>query len=76
MHSNAREITERLICMGAAGVNIEDQVFPKHCGHMEGKQVIDAKEMAGEVRGLREYRQLEAEHLTRLAEQVRQGDRP
>jgi 2-methylisocitrate lyase-like PEP mutase family enzyme len=49
---NAASIMERLIEMGAAGVNIEDQVFPKRCGHMEGKQVIDAEEMAGKVRAL------------------------
>jgi 2-methylisocitrate lyase-like PEP mutase family enzyme len=49
---NAACITERLIEMGAAGVNIEDQVFPKRCGHMEGKQVIRADEMAGKVRAM------------------------
>jgi 2-methylisocitrate lyase-like PEP mutase family enzyme len=37
---NAAAITGRLIEMGVAGVNIEDQVFPKRCGHAEGKQVI------------------------------------
>lgn len=49
---NAASIMERLIEMGAAGVNIEDQVFPKRCGHMEGKQVIDAAEMEGKVRAM------------------------
>ncbi len=47
---NAAWITERLIAMGVAGMNIEDQVFPKRCGHMAGKEVIDAEEMAGKVR--------------------------
>jgi methylisocitrate lyase len=49
---NAADVTERLIDMGAAGVNIEDQIFPKRCGHMEGKQVIGAEEMAGKVRAM------------------------
>lgn len=49
---NAAAITERLIEMGVAGVNIEDQVFPKRCGHMEGKQVIPPEEMAGKVRAM------------------------
>jgi methylisocitrate lyase len=49
---NAAAITERLIEMNVAGVNIEDQVFPKRCGHMEGKQVIPAEEMAGKVRAM------------------------
>src|SRR5205085_7130487 len=39
---NAACLTERLIEMGVAGVNVEDQIFPKRCGHMEGKQVIPA----------------------------------
>jgi methylisocitrate lyase len=54
---NAAAIMERLIEMGAAGVNIEDQVFPKRCGHMEGKQVIPAAEMAGKVRAMADARQ-------------------
>jgi methylisocitrate lyase len=54
---NAASITERLIAMDVAGVNIEDQVFPKRCGHMEGKQVISADEMAGKVRAMADVRQ-------------------
>jgi methylisocitrate lyase len=49
---NVIEITEKLIAMDVAGVNIEDQVFPKRCGHMEGKQVISAEEMAGKIRAM------------------------
>jgi 2-methylisocitrate lyase-like PEP mutase family enzyme len=47
---NAAWITERLIAMGVAGMNIEDQVFPKRCGHMAGKETISAEEMAGKIR--------------------------
>ena len=53
---NAAYITERLIAMGAAGMNLEDQVFPKRCGHMAGKEVIDANEMAGKVRACADVR--------------------
>jgi 2-methylisocitrate lyase-like PEP mutase family enzyme len=35
---------------GASAVQIEDQVFPKRCGHMEGKQVIPRDEMVLKVR--------------------------
>ena len=35
---------------GAAGVQIEDQVFPKKCGHFEGKDVIPAAEMVQKIR--------------------------
>jgi methylisocitrate lyase len=53
---NAAAIVERLLEMDIAGVNIEDQVFPKRCGHMEGKQVIPAEEMAGKIRAMVEAR--------------------
>jgi len=35
---------------GVAGIHIEDQVAPKKCGHMEGKQVVGAQEMAQKIR--------------------------
>ena len=35
---------------GAAGVQIEDQVFPKKCGHFEGKDVIPTAEMVQKIR--------------------------
>jgi 2-methylisocitrate lyase-like PEP mutase family enzyme len=35
---------------GVAGIHLEDQVMPKKCGHMSGKAVIDADEMAGKIR--------------------------
>jgi 2-methylisocitrate lyase-like PEP mutase family enzyme len=61
---NAMAITERLILMGVAGMNIEDQVFPKRCGHMAGKEVIPADEMAGKVKGCAAIRdQLDSDFL-------------
>ena len=53
---NAAWITERLIAMGCAGLNIEDQVFPKRCGHMAGKEVISVAEMAGKVKACSDAR--------------------
>lgn len=35
---------------GVAGVHIEDQEFPKRCGHVEGKRVIPAQEMVGKIK--------------------------
>lgn len=35
---------------GVAGLHIEDQVAPKKCGHMEGKQVVPVAEMVAKVR--------------------------
>lgn len=34
---------------GVAGINIEDQVSPKRCGHMQGKDVVDMREMARKI---------------------------
>jgi len=53
---NAAWATQRVIAMGAAGLNIEDQVFPKRCGHMLGKEVIPAEEMTGKIRACAEVR--------------------
>jgi carboxyvinyl-carboxyphosphonate phosphorylmutase len=35
---------------GVAAIHLEDQVAPKKCGHMEGKQLISAAEMADKIR--------------------------
>jgi 2-methylisocitrate lyase-like PEP mutase family enzyme len=35
---------------GAAAIQLEDQVMPKRCGHMEGKQLIPRDEMAAKIR--------------------------
>ncbi len=35
---------------GAAMIQIEDQTFPKRCGHLDGKAVIPAAEMQGKLR--------------------------
>jgi len=34
---------------GVSAIHLEDQVMPKKCGHMEGKQVVPAAEMAAKV---------------------------
>jgi len=41
---------------GAAGMMIEDQTWPKRCGHMAGKSVIPAAEMADKVRAVADAR--------------------
>jgi len=35
---------------GLAAIQLEDQVMPKRCGHMEGKQIIPKEEMAAKIR--------------------------
>ncbi|WP_406856932.1 isocitrate lyase/phosphoenolpyruvate mutase family protein [Alsobacter sp. KACC 23698] len=45
---------------GAAGVQIEDQTFPKRCGHLADKGVIPAGEMVGKIRAAVDARRSEA----------------
>jgi len=41
---------------GAAAVQIEDQVFPKRCGHFAGKEVISLEEMCAKLRAVLDER--------------------
>lgn len=34
---------------GAAGINLEDQVMPKRCGHLDGKQVVPLEEGVAKI---------------------------
>jgi len=42
---------------GADAIQIEDQVFPKRCGHFDGKEVIPAAEMLAKVKAAADARQ-------------------
>lgn len=35
---------------GAAGLHIEDQIFPKRCGHLEGKELVSTEAMCKKIR--------------------------
>ncbi|MFZ3171438.1 MAG: isocitrate lyase/PEP mutase family protein [Carboxydocellales bacterium] len=41
---NVLRTVEEYEAAGVAGLHLEDQVFPKRCGHMEGKQVVPMSE--------------------------------
>ncbi len=45
----ARTIRE-LERAGLAGCHIEDQEFPKRCGHLAGKDLVDVDEMVGKIK--------------------------
>jgi methylisocitrate lyase len=45
----ARTIHE-LEAAGLAGCHIEDQQFPKRCGHLSGKSLVDVEEMTGKIK--------------------------
>ncbi len=42
--TNVERTVRELVQAGAAGCFLEDQVWPKRCGHMEGKQVLPLEE--------------------------------
>lgn len=50
---NAMHVTREFIKVGAAGMNIEDQLFPKRCGHLEGKRIVPMEEMVLKIRACR-----------------------
>ena len=41
---------------GVAGLHLEDQVAPKKCGHIAGKQIVSATEFADKIRAAVEYK--------------------
>src|SRR5437773_8460295 len=45
----ARTIRE-IEAAGLAGCHIEDQEFPKRCGHLAGKDLVEVDEMVGKIR--------------------------
>jgi methylisocitrate lyase len=47
---NVIRTVDELIRIGAAGMFLEDQVWPKRCGHMKGKQVIPLEEQLKKLR--------------------------
>ena len=47
---NVLRTVEEFIGAGVAAIHVEDQVAPKRCGHVAGKQVIPLEEMVGKIR--------------------------
>ena len=53
---NVIHMVESLIQLGAAGVILEDQTWPKRCGHMRGKSVVPMEEHVAKIRAAAEVR--------------------
>jgi len=47
---NVQRTVREFEAAGASAIQLEDQVMPKRCGHMQGKQVIATAEMVGKVK--------------------------
>ncbi len=64
---------------GAAALHIEDQVFPKRCGHLDGKELISANAMADKVKAMADARisrdfviiaRTDARHVTSMEDAI------
>ena len=64
---------------GAAALHIEDQVFPKRCGHLDGKELISVDAMVEKVAAMAEHRlspdfmiiaRTDARHVTGLDDAI------
>jgi 2-methylisocitrate lyase-like PEP mutase family enzyme len=51
---NARRAVRELERAGVAALHLEDQVFPKRCGHYDDKAVVPVEEMAQKLRAARD----------------------
>lgn len=47
---NVRRTVQGYVRAGVAGIHLEDQVFPKRCGHLAGKSVIPVDEMVAKIK--------------------------
>ena len=47
---NVGRTIRELEATGLAGCHIEDQEFPKRCGHLAGKSIVDVEEMVGKIK--------------------------
>jgi 2-methylisocitrate lyase-like PEP mutase family enzyme len=53
---NARRAVMAFERAGVAAVQVEDQVFPKRCGHFAGKEIVPLDEMLGKLRAVLDAR--------------------
>ncbi|MCH8010151.1 MAG: isocitrate lyase/PEP mutase family protein, partial [Chloroflexi bacterium] len=53
---NTVRTVRECVALGVAGIILEDQEWPKKCGHFEGKRVIPAEEQAAKLRAAADAR--------------------
>ena len=54
---NTRRTVELFEGAGAAGIFLEDQLWPKRCGHLRGKRVVPVEEWLSKLRAAVDHRQ-------------------
>ena len=58
-HRNVMRLVRDIEATGAAGIHLEDQVFPKKCGHMAGKRVVPADRFVAKIKAFVDTRKSE-----------------
>jgi 2-methylisocitrate lyase-like PEP mutase family enzyme len=56
---NVTHVVRKLERAGASAIQLEDQVFPKKCGHFAGKAIVPTDEMVGKIRAAVDSRRSE-----------------
>src|SRR5262249_34684964 len=54
---NVERTTRLFERAGASAIQLEDQVLPKRCGHLDGKRVVSTSEMVGKIHAAIDSRQ-------------------
>jgi len=54
---NAQRTVRTFERAGASALQVEDQTYPKRCGHLRDKSVVPAAEMAGKIRAMADARE-------------------
>ena len=53
VHRTVKDLEEA----GAAAIQIEDQVMPKRCGHLDGKEIVTSEEFVAKIRAAHDARE-------------------
>lgn len=64
---NVMRTVSSFIRAGVAAIHIEDQVTPKRCGHIRGKEIIPLEEAIGKYKAADEVRKMEDPNLILIA---------
>jgi len=68
---------------GAAALHVEDQVFPKRCGHLDGKELVPCTDMVAKVRAMTAHRpgpdlviiaRTDARHVTGMSDAIERAN--
>jgi methylisocitrate lyase len=68
---------------GAAALHVEDQVFPKRCGHLDGKELVSCADMVEKVRAMAMHRlsadlviiaRTDARHVTGMSDAIERAN--